>query len=565
MKISRLYCNDQNIMSRHILFNEGINFILANGHDVGKTVLFQLLDWCLLKDSKTFLSNSVFQEKKDLAFFLEIKLSNQYCTIKRYVKSKKIFITCLQSSEDLTDLDNDKFQYVNLNLNSAKEILNDKMDFVCKPFGDYRKFLGFFMRDQDNQSDIFRLNKFQRSKDIDWKPYVVALMGINGDLIRQKYELDATIDKVLTEIKNLEKGLSGETQEHIQDKIDLLEQEKEEFEKSFQKFDFYLREQQIDKNLVDSIEKNIAHYNKQRNALRQEIAYIESTSHNNTSLTIGQIDDFFKELNVYFNKDLKKQYEDVIYFNEVINKDRKKILQENLQEFKKQMNAIDECLTDLNQQRKKALSLLQSTDTMKKFKQLEREIIDISTQISNLKRMLEKFNIISDMRSEVEKMKNKLNENVDSIKGQVQNEIHQQIQKIFLQYALIVLQERITISLGLNIQKNIDFATTFTNDEKRDEGHTIQKLLCFIFAMSLVEYYENQNFFHFIAFDSAMDGDKQEYQDRLLNALQKISDLNIQVIITTIDDEIKNPKSKEFAEKHSITTLTTDNPLLIPF
>ena len=78
MKLSKIYSNIETF--RCINFNNDINFILSSDHSVGKSTLFSLIDFCLLKDSTTF-RKTIF---KDYVFYLELELGeHRYITIKR--------------------------------------------------------------------------------------------------------------------------------------------------------------------------------------------------------------------------------------------------------------------------------------------------------------------------------------------------------------------------------------------------------------------------------------------------------------------------------------------------
>jgi uncharacterized protein YydD (DUF2326 family) len=68
MKISKIYSNNEAFKS--IIFDTDINFILSDDHSVGKSTLFELLDFCLLKGSKGFLSREQFES---FIFYLELK------------------------------------------------------------------------------------------------------------------------------------------------------------------------------------------------------------------------------------------------------------------------------------------------------------------------------------------------------------------------------------------------------------------------------------------------------------------------------------------------------------
>lgn len=176
MKLSKLYANKETFKSVH--FDKGINFILSTDHSVGKTTLFYLIDFCLLKWDKGFLTKPQF---KDYVFYLELELSdNKYITIKRPVSGTANTEVKIANSKD-------EFLYATEfdtrgGIDVVKKFLENKFEFCIE---DYRQYIAYFLRDQDNQSDIFRLNKFLRQNDIYYKPIVANLLGIDGNKIKK--------------------------------------------------------------------------------------------------------------------------------------------------------------------------------------------------------------------------------------------------------------------------------------------------------------------------------------------------------------------------------------------
>jgi len=225
MKFIKLYSNDD--IFKTIIFNEdsNINFILSDGHSVGKTKFLELIDYCLLKDKPPFLKLDRFKEKNDLEFYLEIKTKDTYITIKRtinkrggnYLKKSFYSMDCLDETEfDCFGSQKTVLNYFNDLLNF--DLSNQKVQF--------RKYLNYFLRTQDDQSDVFKLNKF-KGKDIDYKPIISALLGIDGLAIRNKYEIENEIDKLEKEIRALELDVGIDTtKNYIIEEISVLEKKK---------------------------------------------------------------------------------------------------------------------------------------------------------------------------------------------------------------------------------------------------------------------------------------------------------------------------------------------------
>ncbi|MFD1449522.1 hypothetical protein [Oceanobacillus sojae] len=201
MKLSRLYSDDSRF--KDIEFKNGLNIIFGYVHDknvndphnLGKSALVQLIDFMLLKEVKkgTYFYNKkkVF---KDHTFFLELKLnSGDYLTIRRsFSNVTRVDMKTLDYSTEL--LGCEEWDYTNLVLNTTSEnvipataILNEKLNFDILGDYDYRKLVGYFIRTQNDYSDVFQLKKFSSSTDQVWKPFVYELLGFDSDLLLKKY------------------------------------------------------------------------------------------------------------------------------------------------------------------------------------------------------------------------------------------------------------------------------------------------------------------------------------------------------------------------------------------
>lgn len=185
MKISKLYANNENFKS--IIFDKGINFILSDTNGVGKSSLFKLIDFCLLGD-KHFLVNEHF---KDYIFYIELQISsNRYVTIKRPTKSGKNIELKITKQKCIL-LDEKSFDKKG-SLGIAKSFFENKVNYSINKF---RTYIGYFLRDEDNQKDAFILNKHTTAHEIEYKTVISNLLGIDGRKIRKKYELDEKIKK----------------------------------------------------------------------------------------------------------------------------------------------------------------------------------------------------------------------------------------------------------------------------------------------------------------------------------------------------------------------------------
>ena len=185
MKISKLYSNNDTFKT--IVFDKGINFILSSNNGVGKSSLFKLIDFCLLGD-KSFLGKEHF---KDYIFYIELQISsNRYITIKRPTRGNKNIELKITKQKSIL-LDEKDFNKKG-SLGIAKSYFENKVNYSIHKF---RTYIRYFLREENNQSDVFILNKYSSAHEIEYKTLVSNLLGIDGRKIRKKYELDEIIKK----------------------------------------------------------------------------------------------------------------------------------------------------------------------------------------------------------------------------------------------------------------------------------------------------------------------------------------------------------------------------------
>ena len=557
MKLSRIYANSE--IFKPIVFNDDINFILSNDHSVGKSTLFALIDFCLLKKDKGVFGRENF---KDFVFFLELKFKDYYITIKRPTQGRaNIGIKMTLTSEHLLEYDDfDKTGGLDTIKEHLSSILNFKVD-------NFRNYLSYFLRDQDNQSDIFRLNKFLRTNDIDFKPIVANLLSIDGQNIKEKYDIENNIKKIEQEITLLEEGLGDyATKEQIEAELLIYERRLKEKDDMYEKFDFYLSEKNISKELVDKIEADTSTLNKKRNSIMREIAYIDEFIKQEIIVKEDDLEALFKEMKILFPEDLRKNYQSVIHFNKQLAEERAKTFSENKVKFEKDLEHIDTKLKELNKKRMQILSVLENTDSMDKFKKLQEEITNLRIEISLHKERLNKFNSIYNKKAEIVLQNNNLNLVIKRNKELAKTSFIKQIQEKISEYSTIVFGKDAAFSVGFNKEDNIEFDLKIAGekgfDNDLEKGKTIKKLLCFIFSAALLEMYKDDNFFHFLAFDSPFDGDKNEWQKGTFEAILRLSSQGLQVIITSIDDVISSVLDMKKVDEKTVMVLSEEDKLM---
>ena len=572
MKLSKLYSSDSRFEA--IIFNtNNINAILATGerpHSVGKTTLFKLIDYCLIKKSKPkFLEASVFE---DFVFYLELELAdNSYITIRRKVKKRtKIAIKVHNAKTDLSTLEDIEFDIIDGYAN-VLAFFKEKIDFELNgnKINKYRNYLSYFLRDKDDFSHPFMLNKYKRGKDVEWKTIVASMVGLDDTVVRKKYNLEKEIEKLESEISSLENNsnFSLSDIEVVKETLLLLESELNEKETLYKNFDFYLKEHHINKELVSEVEESVSRLNKERYSLDKKQKLIEKSLMKEQEIDLKKVQKLFSEVNINLSDMLIKSYEDVIEFNDKITKDRELYLQAEYSRIAQRLSEIDDILMLENTKRKELLSVLTDTDTFSKFKKIEQEIVTIKTNISLVK---EKYRKLREYKCKLRRVK-VLNKRRDrlvvkldhSIKAP--NDILVSIKETFKRLSRLVLGVDAILNIALNSNDNLVFETkvidtTVILDNSKEEGEAYSRMFCFIFDASIGLTYKHQKFFHFIAHDGLFDNLGIEYKKGIMTVLNLLVENGLQYIFTSIEDEIDD---KEFLElrksEYLIKELTDTN------
>ena len=327
MKFSKIYSN-KITQFHNIEFNEGLNVILAeirdksktekDTHGLGKTLLISIIDFLLLKNisqkSKFFLTKGGFEEQ---VFFAELKLnSGKYIIIRRGVDNPtKISFKINEYKLDgfQTQLNWDE---ENLPLDKAKQKLNEYLEFDVLPAWSYRKPVTYFLRTQNDFRDVFKLDKF-KGRDKDWKPFMFDVLGFNGAVIRQKYDLEDEKKELEKKIDLLqqEADINIEERDKIAGLLDIKSDDKKKIGDKIDKFNFYENDKAINQELVENIDSRIQLLNTKRYSLSFEIKKIESSlSAKQDTINLNKLKILYADVEIHFPDNLVHDYEMLLDF-----------------------------------------------------------------------------------------------------------------------------------------------------------------------------------------------------------------------------------------------------------
>jgi uncharacterized protein YydD (DUF2326 family) len=412
---------------------------------------------------------------------------------------------------------------------------------------DYRKSITYFLRTQQDFGDVYQLNKFNKGKHITWKPFVFELLGYNATLVEDKLNLEETIEDKRTTIKILktESNVDIGERDRLVGLQEIKKQEAQSAQSTIDKFNFFEKDKAINKDLIDNIDFRIQELNTERYRISYEISKIEESLQS----IVGEVNTenltkLFEEVNLYYSVELKKDFDELLRFNEAISKERKMYLSDNLSALKVEYNEVNTSIKELEQEKGDKLSYLTERDSYDKFKKYQIELSKTEAEIERLSDKIAAIDQSLRINGEIEKEQKKVDAKVAEIRTAINSRKHAEINKIFNSIIHDVLGTNAVISIKLNKQGNVEFDANYLNpadlaSTSEAQGTTYKKLLCMAFDLSLLIHYSKNSFFRFVYHDGILEGLDNRIKIRLLDKVKELcAEYNIQYILSLIDSDI---------------------------
>lgn len=592
MQISQLYSNFPDILTP-IVFNHGadanqLNVVLGevkhpkdskkDSHNLGKTTLLHLLDFLMLKgwsqDSFLYRHRDRFE---DFVFYLEIALnSGGYATIRRSVSTP----TRVALSRHDTPNGNfnvaadDAWDHPDLPIDEAIKLLDAWLDLgALKPY-DYRKAISYFLRAQGDWSDELQLQKFQAGRDIYWKPFVAHLFGFNQTPIVRKYELDELIRKLQEK--------QGEQQAEVQFReedlpkliaeLGVLHQQVDDLEAKLDAFHFDDEERRIMRELVETIEGDIATLNQQIYNARYDIGQIDSSLSHKDKFDLEEVQSIFAEAQLHFPTQLKKQYGELVEFKKKVTQERNAALRKRRKDLEAELASAEGQKVVLDDQRAQRLKLLRSADTFEKFKVLQKDVARQRAQLVYLDEQRKKLESVVETARQVREAERERGRVVDEIKAMLSKPttIYERFARIFNEYCQKVLNHEGIFFFEVNSNNNLTYKISLGLAGQKGvassqgEGTSYKKLICALFDLALLRVYEDIPFFHFVYHDGMLEALDDRKKLAFLDVVRdQVKSRKLQYIMTVIASDLpRNDKGGlvAFADDEIVLRLDDSGP-----
>ena len=574
MKIIKLYSNKN---FKNIEFNENFNAIIAyiqsnkkkDTHNLGKTSLIRIIDFLLLskinKNKDKLFGNSIFIGQ---SFYGEFKLNNgKFLIIKRDVDTPTKISFKLNEVKLSSFTTNILWDEEDISFNKAKDKLNHYLSFNILNDWSFRKSITYFLRSQQDYLDVFKLNKF-KGKHKDWKPFVFDLLGFNGDLIRKKLEFEEIIDDLRKKLNILktEAQVDSSEKDRLEGLLEIKTNELSDINSFIDKFNFYKTDLDINKKIVEEIDFQIQTLNTDRYRISFEIDKIrKSLSDVSDNLEMESISELFNEVNLFFPKQLKKNYSDLINFQKSLSIERKKYLKENLSNLKQEYAKTNNVINDLETKKSSLLSILTQKNSYQKFKEYQKSLTKIEVEIERIKDKLRAIDNSIIIEEKIEINKELVNKKIEELKYALKERKHSSLNKLFNSIIKQILNSNALISLSLNKQGNIEYNADYQNQSdliktSEAQGTTYKKLLCVAFDLSILINHSQNSFYKFAYHDGVLEGLDDRIKIRYINLVKEVcAKHNLQYILTLIDSDLPKSNHKIISDNDICLKLNDEN------
>lgn len=566
MKLIQIYSNNNDF--NNIIFKNlnGINVIYGSvvekdenvdTHNLGKSILIEIIDFLLLKeiDNKHFLKQKYDNGKlvfDGYIFYVELLLnSGSYLTIKRSV-NKNTKISFKRHSEGYQNFvseeqwDIEDYPLTRNGDDSPKAILNTLLGFDVLDNFKYRKSLSFFLRTQNDYSNVFKASKY-RGPDIDWKPMVYRILGFDDEKVIKKYNAEKEYEHYKKEIEILqkEKNISIDDLEQKKELLRLQEIKGQELKEQIDNFNFYSKENSINEDLIVNIENNISEKNNMKYKLSYEINQIQqSLASVENPLNLDDVESLYSDANIYFSDQLKKDYNQLVAFNNKITRERNKYLKLALENKLQVLNTTNTELEILDTKRCEALRWLNEQDSFEKFKHYQSELVEVETSINILMNKIESIKFLAEKADTLKDLEDNVTEAVSALKIEEDtkdsNDTFLELKNKFNEFVKFVIDKSVILTTYINQSNNIEFNIEIASDDlmstSQSKGHSYKQLLCACFDLAILVTYHDKSYYKFVYHDGVLESLDHRPMVKFIELVRKVSkEYNIQYIMTAID------------------------------
>lgn len=560
MRLSKIYSSNERVFPP-ITFRRGLNVVFGeirrpesrgkDTHNLGKTILSKVIDYCLLRQKSPefflFKHQEIF---KRFVFFLEIETdANGYVTVRRSADedeaSKAAFKYHKEPNQDFSRLDEPGWDHWRVAFDRSVELLDGVLALTAISPWNYRHAIGYSLRTQDDYAEPFHLSKFLGSH-AEWKPLLAHIIGLDDRLVTRNYELAAEIERKQGQEQGIRAlKLGAEEPDKIRGLVRLKEREIRRLEEEVDRQDFHESDSKINRTLVESLDLRIAEGNEARYYLTAKRQQIEGALADRVDFDLGRAKSLFEAAKIYFGEQVVKDYDALDTFNRSLVQERAAYLRTELKQITASIAEVDGTLASLNQERSAALHALREAEAFVKYKRMAKQVTEEKVHLEVLKRQERAAEELEEVRAEVQKLVEQQRDTQEMIRRNLSapGRRYEEVGELVDDVAMRVIGQHAVMYTSVNKNGNVDFKLDIEGAEGKatgaGEGYSYGRMLCLAFDMAIMRSYAKDRYAHFVYHDGALESLDDRKKLNLIELIRDTSTpLGTQQIITVIDSEL---------------------------
>jgi uncharacterized protein YydD (DUF2326 family) len=405
------------------------------------------------------------------------------------------------------------------------------------------------LRTQHDYQDVFQLSKFAIGKHSEWKPFMAKLLGFDHIPIEKKYEIDEQIleKQQLRESSKDVSIVDTKDYDRIKGMLEIKRTDVLQAQREIEKFNFYKEDMKYNTELVEEIEDEISELNERLYTIDYELSKLREALKVNVKFDLEKVESVFKEAQIIFPESLRKSYEQLVDFNRRLSIDRGERLTERVEELSSEHAGIVKKLQELNQRRSDILSVIQDTDSLRKFRKLQKTLVSREIDIARLETVLEQLDKVTSIDKNIRELLTERDGYAEATEIMIRkgNPLYQTVRDKFNSIIKTILNLPAVISITTNKEGNIEFQANILESESssittsEDKGTSYRRLLCCAFDMALLYAHRRGSFYRFVYHDGVFEGLDNRKKVQLLKVVRELCEQErMQYILTVIDADI---------------------------
>lgn len=582
MFLKRFYSEPEGLFPV-IEFKNGVNFIFAKKeksddtknslNGVGKTLLLDLIDYCLLSsETKLIKSAKANNNLKDTSVVLEFIIDNEDYIVKRSFEdpNKNIVFGTKKSPSNYNSIDD------------VKDIFCDLVFKNEKYSGKYsnkwfRRLFSFFVKKQSAKSESFSdpIKYIKEASEAELIQYHLLFLDIDNTLFYKNFNLQSEFKKktpAIKEVKDIVQDTYGLSDiSHAENEIDKLNVQVKKLEENIRQFKLANQYEDVE-NKSNQLTKQIKELWFQNFSDRKKIESYQDSFRLNDDLNVRKVRAMYTDLNELLGDKIEKTLQEAIEFRKQIVQSREEFLKTEIDHLEAGTKEREIKIKELEERRAELYKFLEAKDAIA---DLSEAYFELSKKREELNDLSGKIKLYQDLKKEEADLKQeeaKLYAEIVSFIQKIQKELSGFRQDFFDVHNAIYVEnkDRSNFTFAPNERKdskiNIDVSLPADLSKGKNQGRT----LIYDLAVLFHGIEKDIRLPRFLVHDGIFDGMDKAHFVHLYEYLEGLSDkgLKFQYLITlneegTLSDNFGHADkvTPEKIAEEAIITLTSTKTL----